>query len=278
LLQDKLVQPFLKWAGGKRQLLNEIKKYTPTEFNTFYEPFIGGGAVCFNLQPNRAVINDVNGELVNTYEVIRDHIHELISDLSKHKNDKQYFYSLRALDRSPNFRDLSSVARASRLIYLNKTCYNGLFRVNKQGQFNVPFGDYKKPNIVNEMTLRAVHNYLLSANVQVLNVDFADAVANALKGDFIYLDPPYDPVSDTSSFTGYNLDGFGPKEQVRLKETVDELTKRNCKVMLSNSATNFIKDLYHDYNIITVEANRAINSNTTRRGKVAELLVLNYSD
>ncbi len=276
MAKNKLVQPFLKWAGGKRQLLEEIRKYVPKRFNTYYEPFVGGGAVLFDLQPKKAVINDINSELINTYEIIRDEINTIIEDLSKHKNEKDYFYELRELDRQPEFKDLSPVSRASRLIFLNKTCYNGLFRVNIQGQFNVPFGDYKNPNIVNEIIVRAVHHYLSSNDVQILNQDFADVVSSAKKEDFVYVDPPYDPVSDTSSFTGYSLDGFGRKEQIRLKETVDVLTKRSCHVLLSNSATDFIKDLYSDYKVVTVEATRAINSNAARRGKIDEVLVMNY--
>lgn len=276
MTKNKLVQPFLKWAGGKRQLLEEIRNYVPKRFNTYYEPFIGGGAVLFDWQPKKAIINDVNTELVNTYKVIRDQVNEIIEDLSKHRNEKEYFYELRALDRQPEFRELSAVKRASRLIFLNKTCFNGLFRVNRQGQFNVPFGDYKNPNIVNEMIIRAVHHYLSSNDVQILNQDFVDAVSTAKKSDFIYIDPPYDPVSDTSSFTGYCLDGFGRKEQIKLKETIDDLTKRGCLVLLSNSATDFIKELYADYKIVIVEATRAINSNAARRGKIDEVLVMNY--
>ena len=276
MAKNKLVQPFLKWAGGKRQLLGEIRKYVPKRFNTYYEPFIGGGAVLFDLQPKKAIINDVNTELVNTYKVIRNQVNEIIDDLSKHRNEKDYFYELRELDRQPEFQELSAVERASRLIFLNKTCFNGLFRVNSQGQFNVPFGDYKNPNIVNEIIIRAVHHYLSSNDVQILNQDFIDAVSTAKKSDFIYIDPPYDPVSDTSSFTGYSLDGFDRKEQIRLKETIDDLTKRGCHVLLSNSATDFIKDLYSDYKTVIVEATRAINSNAARRGKIDEVLVMNY--
>ncbi|QQE79832.1 DNA adenine methylase [Alicyclobacillus sp. SO9] len=272
----KYLQPFLKWAGGKRQLLSDIREQAPKDYHTYFEPFVGGGAVLFDLHPAQAVINDVNEELVNAYTVIRDDVESLLEDLAKHENNKAYFYALRELDRKSDYTRLSAVERASRLIYLNKTCYNGLFRVNSQGQFNVPFGDYKKPNIKNEKTLLAVHEYLLSSNVSVMNTDFADAVKDAVAGDFVYFDPPYDPVSDTSSFTGYSLGGFGKMEQIRLKETVDELSRRGCKVMLSNSATQFIKDLYKDYRQVFVDAKRAINSNAAKRGKIDEILVMNY--
>jgi DNA adenine methylase len=274
--KNKLAQPFLKWAGGKRQLLPEIRKYIPKKINTYYEPFLGAGAVLFDIQPKKAVINDINTELINTYIAIRDHVDELINDLKKHKNEKEYFYAIRDLDRKEEFKKLSLVERASRIIYLNKTCFNGLFRVNSQGHFNVPFGKYKNPQIVNEIVLRAVHNYLNSNDITILNVDFEKAVENAKKGDFIYFDPPYDPVSDTSSFTGYSLYGFDKDDQIRLRDLFVELDKRGCKVLLSNSATDFIKDLYKDFHIEVVSANRNINANASRRGKIDEVLVMNY--
>lgn len=276
MTKNKLAQPFLKWAGGKRQLLPEIRKYIPKKINTYYEPFLGAGAVLFDIQPKKAVINDINTELINTYIAIRDHVDELINDLKKHKNEKEYFYAIRDLDRKKEFKKLSLVERASRIIYLNKTCFNGLFRVNSQGHFNVPFGKYKNPQIVNEIVLRAVHNYLNSNDITILNVDFEKAVENAKKGDFIYFDPPYDPVSDTSSFTGYSLYGFDKDDQIRLRDLFVELDKRGCKVLLSNSATDFIKDLYKDFHIEVVSANRNINANASRRGKIDEVLVMNY--
>jgi len=274
--KNKLAQPFLKWAGGKRQLLPEIRKYVPKKFNTYYEPFVGAGAVLFDIQPKKAVINDINLELINTYKVIKDNVDELIEDLKKHKNEKDYFYEIRDLDRKEEFKELSLVERSSRIIYLNKTCFNGLFRVNSQGQFNVPFGKYKNPQIVNEIVLRAVHNYLNSNDVTILNEDFETVVANAKKGDFIYFDPPYDPVSDTSSFTGYSLDGFNKDDQIRLRDTFVELDKKGCKVLLSNSATDFIKDIYKDFHIEIVSASRNINSVASKRGKIDEVLVMNY--
>lgn len=276
MAKNKLAQPFLKWAGGKRQLLPEIRKYIPKKINTYYEPFLGAGAVLFDIQPKKAVINDINTELINTYIAIRDHVDELINDLKKHKNEKEYFYAIRDLDRKEEFKELSLVERASRIIYLNKTCFNGLFRVNSQGHFNVPFGKYKNPQIVNEIVLRAVHNYLNSNDITILNVDFEKAVENAKKGDFIYFDPPYDPVSDTSSFTGYSLYGFDKDDQIRLRDLFVELDKRGCKVLLSNSATDFIKDLYKDFHIEVISANRNINANASRRGKIDEVLVMNY--
>jgi len=275
-VKNKLAQPFLKWAGGKRQLLPEIRKYIPKKINTYYEPFIGAGAVLFDLQPKKAVINDINVELVNVYNTIKDNAEELIEDVKKHKNESDYFYAIRDLDRQPEYKELSPIERASRIIYLNKTCFNGLFRVNSQGQFNVPFGKYKNPQIVNEVVVKAVHNYFSSSDVTIMNEDFETVVENAKKGDFVYFDPPYDPVSDTSSFTGYSLDGFNRDDQIRLRDLFVELDKRGCKVLLSNSATDFIKEIYSDFHIEIVSAARSINSVASKRGKIDEVLVMNY--
>jgi DNA adenine methylase len=276
--RNPLVQPFLKWAGGKRQLLTEIRKYIPKKFSNYFEPFIGGGAVLFDLQPKQAFVNDANGELINLYNVIKTSPDELIKAARKHSNTEEYFYQLRSQDRNKSFANLPPVERASRIIFLNKTCYNGLFRVNSQGQFNVPFGNYANPVIVDEVVIRAVSRYLNEAQIDLMNCDFEDAVVGAKKGDFVYLDPPYDPISDTSSFTGYSLGSFGKNEQHRLKDVCDDLTRRKCKVMQSNSATDFIRDLYSDtkrYTLIEVEANRNINSVAGGRGKISELLILN---
>ncbi len=282
--KNPVVKPFLKWAGGKRQLLPELTKYINEKSLkkcTYYEPFIGGGALLFELQPTRAVISDKNKELINCYEVVRDSLDDLIEELRKHQenNNADYFYQIRDLDRSPEYKNLSKAEKAARIIYLNKTCYNGLFRVNSQGQFNVPFGRYKKPNILDEAVLKAVSKYLNKPQIKILNVDFAEAVKNAKKGDFIYFDPPYDPVSDTASFTGYDVNGFNRDEQKRLKEVFDKLTGKGCRLILSNSQTDFIMDLYQDYRdkIKIVRAARSINSKGLKRGKVDEILVLNFS-
>lgn len=274
--KNLLVQPFLKWAGGKRQLLPELNKYIPLKYKTYYEPFVGAGALLFDLQPKKAVINDVNSELINCYNIIKDSLDELIEDLKKHQNIPEYYYEIRELDRKPEFQQLTQVERASRIIYLNKTCFNGLFRVNSQGQYNVPFGNYKNPKILDEVVLKAVHNFLNSSNIIITNGDFEEVVRGAKKGDFIYFDPPYDPVSDSSSFTGYSLDGFSRDEQRRLKDVFDRLNKKGCFVLLSNSATDFIKDLYKDYRIEIVSASRNINADGLKRGKVDEVLVMNY--
>ncbi len=275
--KDESVAPVVKWVGGKRQLIPEIEKYIPSHYTTYYEPFVGGGAVLFHLQPKKVVVNDVNEELINLYQVIKDNVDELIEDLKRHKNEPDYFYKIRELDRDmEEYKSLSSVERASRIHYLNKTCYNGLFRVNSQGQFNTPFGRYKNPNIVNEITLRAVSKYFNSANIIFKCGDFEEAVKWARKGSFIYFDPPYDPVSDTSSFTGYDKGGFDGKEQKRLKELCDRLDDRGINFLLSNSETEFILGLYKDYKIEIVHAKRSINSKGHKRGVVNEVLVRNY--
>jgi len=275
--QNKLVTPVLKWVGGKRQLIHEIEKYFPDKFSTFYEPFLGGGAVLFYFQPKKAIVNDINGELINVYKVIKDDVEGLIEDLKKHKNEADYFYRIRAQDRDITvYNSLTNVQRASRILYLNKTCYNGLFRVNRAGEFNTPFGRYKNPNIVNEITLRAVSNYFNKNKITFKCGDFEDTIKGIRKGAFVYLDPPYDPVSDSSSFTGYAKSGFDVEEQKRLKALCDKLDNKKIKFLLSNSATDFIKDLYKNYKIEIIKAKRAVNSIADKRGEVDEVLVRNY--
>ncbi len=276
MVKNQHVKPFVKWAGGKRQLLPEIKKYVPRQFETFYEPFVGGGAVLFDLQPEKYVINDINAEIVNVYRTIKRDAEKLIKKLKTFKNEADFYYKVRGMDREQGFEKLSPVDRAARIIYLNKTCFNGLFRVNRKGQFNVPFGKYKNPNIVNEETLLAVSQFFNQTQGEILNTDFEKALDGVNNQSFAYIDPPYDPLSYSSSFTGYSLNGFGRGEQERLKLVCDKLDKRGCKFLLSNSATDFIKDLYQDYNIKIVKAGRNINSVATKRGKIDEVLIRNY--
>jgi len=277
MAKNKLVTPVVKWVGGKRQIIDQIMKRVPKHFSTYYEPFLGGGAVLFELQPTKAVVNDINNELINMYKVIKDNVEELIEDLKKYKNEEDDFYKVREWDRDKEkYNALDPVKKASRIIYLNKTCYNGLFRVNRAGEFNAPFGNYKNPNIVNEITLRAVNNYLNKANITFLCTDFVKALKGIRKGSFVYLDPPYDPISDTASFTGYDKGGFDKDQQVRLKQTCDDLDRKGVKFLLSNSATDFIKDLYKDYKIEVIQAKRAINSKPDKRGEIDEVLVRNY--
>lgn len=283
--ENRILRPFLKWAGGKRQLLSMLRRYIPKNFSstTYFEPFVGAGAFLFDLQPKKAFINDANKELINCYLTIKEQPNELLELTREYQKNisKLRYYELRELDRKPDFNNLSNVQRAARIIYLNKTCFNGLFRVNNQGQFNVPYGDNKNPILADEVVIRAVSNYLNDNKIEITNQDFEQAVAKAKKGNFIYFDPPYDPVSDSSSFTGYDLSGFGKNEQHRLKNVCNELVERGCKVLLSNSATDFIKDLYKDqkyYSIIEVEATRNINSVGTSRGKINEVLIFSKYD
>lgn len=275
--KNKLVAPVLKWVGGKRQLLDTLSPLLPKTIMTYCEPFIGGGAMLFHLQPNVAYINDVNTELICVYRVIRDNVDELIKELEKFENTSEQFYAVRDWDRDKTQYDsLTDIQKAARILYLNKTCFNGLYRVNNAGEFNTPFGNYRNPNIVNAPVLKAVSVYFNSADIQMTTKDYAEVLKDIPKGTFVYLDPPYDPVSDTSSFTGYAKGGFSREDQVRLKECCDELNARGIKFMLSNSATDFIKELYSDYNITIVEAKRSVNSVASKRGNVNEVVVRNY--
>lgn len=277
MTKNKLVMPVVKWVGGKRQLLPTLTPLLPERFTTYCEPFLGGGAMLFWRQPQRAIVNDVNSDLIHMYEAIRDNVENLILELEKHKNDSAHFYEVRDWDRNREQYDaLSSIEKAARIIYLNKTCYNGLFRVNNAGEFNTPFGNYKNPNIVNAPTLRAVSAYFQKAEITFSCSDYTDVLAEIPRGTFVYLDPPYDPVSDTANFTGYSQDGFYKDDQIRLRECCDDLTQRGIKFMLSNSATDFIKEQYAAYHITVVKAKRAVNSDAAGRGQVDEVVVRNY--
>lgn len=281
--KSKLVMPVLKWVGGKRQLLPEIKKYMPTISKniTYYEPFVGGGAVLFDMQPNKAVINDVNHDLIDVYRVIKDNVEDLITELKKEKyaNTSEAFYQIRELDRKPNeFNKLTGVQKAARILYLNKTCYNGLYRVNSIGEFNSPFGRYKNPNIINDVGLRAVSKYFNDNNITFLSGDFESALKGIKKGSVVYFDPPYAPISKTSNFTGYNESGFGLDEQARLRNLCDKLTEKGVHILLSNSDCEMIRTLYSDeskYKIIQVKAKRTINSVASSRGEISEVLITN---
>ena len=277
MAKSKLVSPVVKWAGGKRQLLDEILPRMPRRISLYCEPFLGGGAVLFARQPKNAMVNDLNGDLMLVYEVIRDDVEALIQSLRQHENTAEYFYRIRDFDRDKEFYgSLSRVEKASRLLYLNRTCYNGLFRVNASGEFNTPFGRYKNPTIVNEPVLRAVSRYLSAAHVRLLHEDFADTLRRVPRGGFVYLDPPYDPVSDTASFTGYSKGGFGREDQRRLRDCCDDLTRRGVEFLLSNSSTDFIRELYAAYTVETVHATRAVNADAAGRGAVEEVLIRNY--
>ena len=275
--KSMLVSPVLKWVGGKRQLLDVLKPLLPQRVTTYCEPFAGGGALLFNLQPKTAYVNDINKELIRVYEIIQRDVEALIAALQDFKNEADFFYSVRDWDRDrEKYSSLTDVQKAARILYLNKTCYNGLFRVNSAGEFNSPFGNYRNPNIVNAPTLRAVSSYLNAAAIHLTSIDYAEVLQALPKGTFVYLDPPYDPVSNTSSFTGYAKGGFSRDEQIRLRKCCDALHRRGLKFMLSNSATDFIKEQYAAYNITIVQAKRAINSDATKRGGIDEVVVRNY--
>lgn len=278
LKRNKLVAPVLKWVGGKRQLLDTLEPLLPKKkIATYCEPFVGGGALLFHLQPSCAYINDINRDLIRVYDVIKNDVEALISILQEYRNEEDFFYSLRGLDRDKDkYATLSDVEKAARILYLNKTCYNGLFRVNNAGEFNSPFGNYRNPNIVNAPVLRAVSSYLKSATIHLSSGDYAQVLDMLPKGAFVYLDPPYDPVSNTASFTGYTKGGFSSDEQRRLRECCDALNAKGIKFMLSNSATDFIRELYSAYNVVVIQARRAINSDSTKRGEVDEVVVRNY--
>jgi len=272
---EKVVcRPFLKWVGGKSQLLPELGKRAPKKFRRYYEPFVGAGAFLFNLQPKQAFILDVNNDLINAYNVVKTDVESLIEDLRQHFYEKDYFYKIRDVDRLDDYKKWSPIARASRLIFLNKTCFNGLYRVNSKGQFNTPFGRYTNPTILDGDNLRACSKALQNVSIQI--ADFRDFESNATNEDFVYFDPPYVPLSTTAYFTSYSERGFDSKMQIELFELCKRLDKKNIKFMLSNSSATYVLELYKDFKIEIVAANRAINSNGTRRGPVNEVIVTNY--
>ena len=266
--------PIVKWVGGKRQLMFELLKNMPKSYNRYFEPFSGGGALFFELQPDNAYISDMNEELINLYSVVRDSVDELIEDLSKHEVSKEYFLEIRNIDRTEEYSELSNIERASRFIYLNRTCFNGMYRVNSKGEFNVPFGHYKNPRIVDEKNLINCSNLL--QRTEIRHSDFSEILTKVQEGDFVYFDPPYVPLNETSSFTSYTKDGFDIDMQFKLRDVCDELDSRGVKFLLSNSDTKLVNGLYENYNIKKVFASRQINANADGRGKITEVLVRNY--
>ena len=270
------VPTLVKWVGGKKQLLSQFESLFPKKFNNYFEPFAGGGAVAFYLiktrNPKKVFLSDINEELIDAYNIVKNNPEKLIKLLEQYKenHNKENYYDVRAKD--PKL--LSELERAARFIYLNKTCFNGLYRVNLKGGFNVPMGNYKNPAIANNKDLTEIASLL--KNVQVEIKQFHEGVETAEEGDFVYFDPPYYPLNRTSNFTSYNKDSFLEKEQIKLFETFRKLDKKRVKVMLSNSDTDFIKNLYKDYNQTFVQARRMINSNAKKRGAINELVVTNY--
>ncbi len=261
-------RPFLKWAGGKSQLLDQLWEFRPATFARYHEPFLGGGAFFFRLRPERALLSDVNEELINCYETVRDKPKQLLTALAKHRYDEEHFYEVR--DSNPRGR----VLRAARTIFLNKTAFNGLYRVNSRGKFNVPFGRYKDPQFRDPETIHSCSTALRGVDLSVC--DFEKSLARAKAGDFVYLDPPYVPVSNTADFTSYSAGGFGWDEQERLARAVVALDRRGVKFMLSNSDVPALRSLYKGFRIERVLATRRINSRGDRRGNTPEIVVLNY--
>ena len=261
-------RPFLKWAGGKGKLIQQYIPYFPKKFKTYYEPFLGGAAVFFYLNPPSATLTDINAELVNAYRCVQDNVEELILNLEAHqlRHCRDYYYQVR---QSPG---VTNIEKAARLIYLNKTCFNGLYRENSKGEFNVPIGKYKNPKICNPALLRSVSAALQNAQIKVR--PFEDILEHASScDDFVYFDPPYHPLSPTSNFTAYSRYSFTQDDQIRLKYVFAELAERGVKVMLSNSDCPFIRELYSDFNINSIIAPRLINSDARKRGKITEVLI-----
>lgn len=268
-------KPFIKWIGGKRQLMDVIQNNLPKEFNRYYEPFVGGGALLFELSLEDAVINDYNSELINLYRVIQTNPQDLITDLYKHQNNSEYYYSIRNLDRDiETFAKMSNVERASRFIFLNKTGFNGLYRVNSKNQNNVAFASYPNPKIVDEENILACSELLKTTTI--LEGDFENIKPLIEKGDFVYLDPPYVPLTETSNFVSYTDQGFDNEMQIRVKNLCDYINDIGAYFMASNSSADFILDLYKDYNVMLVNANRSLNCKGDKRGSVKEVLITNY--
>jgi DNA adenine methylase len=275
--------PFVKWAGGKSRLLSQFEPCFPVQFRRYVEPFAGGGAVFFHLfgqerlEGDDVVLVDSLEELINCYRVVQSRVEELIAELRRHephKHDEDYFYQVRAWDRAPGYARRDEIERAARFLFLNRTCYNGLYRVNRRGEFNVPFGRYESLTVCPAGNLRAASRAL--QGVTLLAGDFTRCLETAGPGDFVYLDPPYYPLSDTANFTSYTSNDFGADDQRRLADLFRELDSRGCQVMLSNSSTGLIRELYGGYRQVEVQANRVISSKTNARGAIPELLVMNY--
>ena len=272
------MEPIMKWAGGKRQLIPALERYIDREAliagqHRYYEPFIGGGALCFYIEPQNAVINDCNPELINVYEVVRDAPNDLIELLRQHQANYNhgYYIQIRSMDRRADYPDLPQIERAARIIFLNKTCYNGLYRVNNNGYFNVPIGRQDNPDIVMEDKILTMSNYFNNNVVLFRSGDFEDAVFDARPGDIIYFDPPYD--YEKSGFTSYNQNSFGRDDLIRLKQVSDHLVEIGCRVILSNNDTPFINNLFEEYEIEHIDAKRFINCDGTKRRNGKEVII-----
>lgn len=264
------MKPFLKWAGSKSKLTSQLVKLVPNQFGKYYEPFLGSGALLFHLQPEKAMCNDVNEELITTYQIVRDNPSGLIDILRAHQlmHSKSHYYKV----RENNFG--SHLMRAARFIYLNKTCFNGLYRVNLKGDFNVPMGNYKNPKIFDSDNIKEVSQYL--QNLRLTCQDFESSLRDVEIDDFVYLDPPYLPISNTSNFTAYTKDNFDINDQFRVKRLFLKLSLFGVKVLLSNSDSPLIREIYKDFNITEIKVNRSINSDKNGRKQITELAIRNY--
>ncbi|CYV30482.1 DNA adenine methylase [Streptococcus suis] len=278
LKSQSTLQPFTKWTGGKRQLLSVIKSLMPDQYNNYFEPFVGGGALFFDLAPKKAYINDFNSELINCYQQIKKNPQILIELLAKHQenNSKEYYLDLRSADRDGRIDKMTGVERAARIMYMLRVDFNGLYRVNSKNQFNVPYGRYKNPKIVDGELLLSISKYLNDNDIHILNKDFEEAVEDVRVGDFVYFDPPYIPLSETSAFTSYTHEGFSYEDQVRLRDTFMKLDEKGAYVMLSNSSSPIVEELYKDFYIHKVEATRTNGAKSSSRGKISEIIVTNY--
>jgi DNA adenine methylase len=263
-------RPFLKWAGGKGRLIEQLRPRLPERYGAYFEPFAGGAALFFALGPERASLTDVNAELIDCYCAVRDRVEDVIVALRKHRYGREQYYRVRAQDPAR----LSLPARAARTIFLNKTGYNGLYRVNRAGKFNVPMGRYTNPTVCDPENLRACSAAL--QKVDIARRDFAEQASRARAGDFVYFDPPYDPLSPTAAFTSYAAGGFGPDAQRRLAEVFADLARRGVHAVLSNSDTPLVRELYRGFRITPILAARSINSRGSRRGKVGEVVVTSF--
>lgn len=265
--------PFLKWAGGKAQLLDQMKEWFPDNYRAYIEPFLGGGAIFFYLMPKRAVLGDLNSELINVYNVVHNDLESLTDKLDVHHPhvDNRDYYEL---VRSEDPKDLDEVSRAARMMFLNKTCFNGLYRVNSKGEFNVPFGRYSNPQLYDRENVIACSKAL--NGIQLVNSDYRETLKRARKNDFVYLDPPYHHLSNAASFTSYTSDSFLKEDQIELSHVFERLNKKGCNIMMSNSATELIEELYKDFHIETLKARRMISSRSETRGEIDEFLIMNY--
>lgn len=274
------MHPFVKWAGGKTQLLDKLHELMPKKYNHYYEPFIGGGALLFSVAPKDFTINDFNSELVQAYKCFtnKGDFQKLIEKLNYHQehHSEEHYYEVREMDKSPDFLSLPIYERAARMIYLNKSCFNGLYRVNSKGFFNVPSGKKKKVVCYEGTNLHEIEDFFSNSKLKILNGDFQEAVKNVQAGDFVYFDPPYDTWEDKDSFTSYAKNPFGKAEQKRLADVYKELSDKGAFVMLSNHNTEYIRKLYKDFNIHVVKAKRMINSKASGRGNVEEVIITNY--